>query len=151
MDTSTNLKRRRDSDDSTTEGEGEKKKFKKTTQKVQQQRPAQIIPPPQQAKNIPVDPTKLPLSPTPPTLSPVSTPKLLSRPHSATRDPTPSPSPSTSGTGWRSKSASREVQEALNSFYFCQDILESPSLDRQIKALLKPLRDLKKNWSKRNN
>ena len=142
MDTSTNLKRRRDSGDSTTEGEGEKKQLKKTAQKVQQQRPAQIIPPPQQAKNTPVDSTKLPLSPTPPTLSPVSTPKILSRSHSATRNPTPSPS--TSGTGRRSKSASREVQQALNSFYFCQDILESPSLDRQIKSLLKPLRDFKK-------
>ena len=123
-------------------GEGEKKQFKKTTPKKQHQRPAQIIPPPQQAKNTPTDPTKLPLSPTPPTLSPVSTPKLLSRSHSATRDP--KPSPSTSGTVRRSKSASREVQQALNSFYFCQDILESPSLDRQIKSLLKPLRDLKK-------
>ena len=142
MDTSSNLKRRRDSGDSTTEGEGEKKQLKKTAQKVQQQRPAQIIPPPQQAKNTPVDSTKLPLSPTPPTLSPVSTPKILSRSHSATRNPTPSPS--TSDTGRRSKSASREVQQALNSFYFCQDILESPSLDRQIKSLLKPLRDFKK-------
>ena len=141
MDTSTNLKRRRDSGDSTTEGEGKKKQFKKTTPK-KQQRPAQIILPPQQAKNTPTDPTKLPLSPTPPTLLPVSTPKLLSRSHSATRDP--KPSPSTSGTVRRSKSASREVQQALNSFYFCQDILESPSLDRQIKSLLKPLRDLKK-------
>ena len=144
MDTSTNLKRRGDSSDSTTEGEGEKKQFKKTTPKTQQQRPAQIIPPQQQAKNTPVDPTKLLLSPTPPTLSPVSTPKLRSRSDSATRDPQPSPSSSTSGTGRRTKSASREVQQALNSFYLCQDILESPSLVRQIKALLKPLRDFKK-------
>ncbi len=57
--------------------EGEKKQFKKTIQKGHQQRSAQIILPPQQAKNIPVDSTKLPLSPTPPTLSPVSTPKIV--------------------------------------------------------------------------
>ena len=172
MEATFNLKRRRDSGD--TEKEGEKKQQKTNSPKPEKekpqplqpqqtapqrpagktqpkrpepekktlpppQRPAQIIPAPQ---HTPENPTKLPLSPTPPTLSPISTPKLLSRSHSARRDP--QPSPSTSGTVRRSRSASRDVQQALNFFCFCQDILESPSLDRQIKSLLKPLRDLKK-------
>ena len=140
METTFNLKRRRDSGD--TEKEGKNTAQATGTRKKTlppPQRPAQIIPPPQ---HTPENPTKPPLSPTPPTLSPISTPKLLSRSHSATKDP--QPSPSTSGTVRRSRSASRDVQQALNSFYFCQDILESPTLDRQIQNLLKPLRDLKK-------
>ena len=171
METTFNLKRRRDSGDTEKAGEKKQQKAKSPNQKKKNlslsnpsnqhpndqqekyspsdrnqkkklpppQRPAQIIPPPQ---HTPENPTKPPLSPTPPTLSPISPPKLLSRSQSATRDP--QPSPSTSGTVQRSRSASRDVQQTLNSFYFCQDILESPTLDRQIKNLLKPLRDLKK-------
>ena len=108
LETSTNLKRRRYSGDSITEGEGGKQ-FKNMPTKTisqKQQRPAQIIPPPQQPKNTPADPTECPLSPTPPPLSPISTPKLLSWSHSATRDST-SQSSSPSNTKQRAKSASR--------------------------------------------
>ena len=107
------------------------------------QRPAQIFPPPQQSKNTPAHLTEFLLSPTSPSLSPISTPKLLSWPHSVARDSTP-PAKSPTGTKHRARSASNEVRRARNSFHFCKDILETPKIDHILKKTLKPLRSLTK-------
>ena len=150
MDMSINLKRR-DSEDSPTK-EGEKKHPKKATQTSpipqhkgdktiekspvpNQQRPAQLIPPPQKPKTTPIIPTEIPL---PTSLSPITTPKMLTRSHSATRL---SPSPQTPSTSTasstiqklRARSASTEARRAINSFYFCEDTLENPHLDHMLK------------------
>ena len=44
----------------------------------------------------------------------------------------------------QTKSASNDVRQAVNGFYFCTDLLESPDLDHQLKKSLKPLSSLKK-------
>ena len=160
MDMSLNLKRRRDSEDSPTK-EGEKKHPKKTTQTppipqhkgdktiekspvLNQQRPAQLIPLPQKPKATPIIPKEIPL---PPSLSPIKTPKMLTRSHSATRL---SPSPQTPSTSTatvqkpRARSASTEARRAINAYYFCENILENPHLDHVLKQSLKQLRSLKK-------
>ena len=154
MDYSTNLKRRRDSGDLLAE-EGGKKHIKKPPQKptdetgthsqtpslpqpkgkekskspVPAERPARIIPPPQKQKTTPVHLTEFPLSPS---LSPITTPKVLVRSHSVTRL---SPPPQAHKT--RSRSTSTETRNALNTFYFCEDVLDNPNLDRSIKKSLK--------------
>ena len=141
---------------------GRKKHPKKQTQKtspipqpygdkttaVPNQRPAQLIPPPQKPKTTPVTPIEIPL---PPSLSPITTPKILTRSHSATRlSPSPqTPSTSTASTSStihkaRARSASTEARRAINAFYFCEDTFENPHLDRLLKQTLKPLRSLKK-------
>ena len=101
------------------------------------ERPAQLIPLPQQSKNTPTD--DFPLSPKSPSLSPITTPKLITRSHSVTRTTTPPPS----ATKQRSQSASTEVRRATNSFYFCEDILDPQHLDHVLKKALKPLLALK--------
>ena len=73
-------------------------------------------------------------------LSPITTPKLISRSHSVTRATTPP----ASSTKQRSQSASTEVRRALNAFYFCEDILELQHLNHVLKKSLKPLLSLKK-------
>ena len=93
-------------------------------------------------KNTPADPNKLRLSPTPPTLSPISTPKLLSRSHSVTRDST-LPASSPIETKKRLQSACTEVQRAFNAFHFSEDIIEPQNLDRIVKKSLKLLMSLK--------
>ena len=106
------------------------------------QRPAQITPPPQQPRNTPSHLTEFLLSLTPPSISPISTPKLLSRPHSVARDSIlPAQSPIT--IKHRARSASNEVRRAFNGFYFCQDILEQANVDHLFKKTLKPLTSLK--------
>ena len=157
IDMSINLKRRRDSEDSPTK-EGEKKHPKKPAQKtppkpqpkpdktttVPNQRPGQLIPPPQKPKTTPVTPPEIPL---PPSLSPIKTPQMLTRSHSATRL---SPSPQTPSTSTatvqkpRARSASMEARRTINSYYFCEDIMENPHIDHTLKQSLKPLRSLKK-------
>ena len=163
MDYSTNLKRRRDSGDSVAE-EGEKKHIKKPSQKptdetgthsqtpsqpqpkgkekskspVPAERPAQIIPPPQKQKTTPVHPTEIPPSPS---LSPITTPKVLVRSHSVTRL---SPPPQAIAHKTRSHSTSTETRNALNAIYFCEDVLDNPNLDHSIKKSKKPLSSLKK-------
>ena len=158
MDMSMNLKRRRDSEDSPTK-EGEKKhpkkptqtptipqhKGEKTTEKSpvpNKQRPAQLIPLPQKTKTTPIIPTETLL---PPSLSPIKTPKMLTRSYSATRL-TPSPqTPSTSAaTVQKPRARSTEARRAINSFYFCEDIMENPHIDHTLKQSLKPLRSLQK-------
>ena len=163
MDYSTNLKRRRDSGDSLAE-EGEKKHIKKPSQKptdetgthsqtpsqpqpkgkekskspVPAERPAQIIPPPQKQNTTPVHLTEFPISPS---LSPITTPKVLVRSHSVTRL---SPPPQAIAHKTRSRSTSTETRNALNAFYFCEDVLDNPNLDHSIKKSLKPLSSFKK-------
>ena len=158
MDMSMNLKRRRDSEDSPTK-EGEKKHPKKPTQTTtipqhkgekttekspvqNKQRPAQLIPLPQKTKTTPIIPTETPL---PPSLSPIKTPKMLTRSYSATRL-TPSPqTPSTSAaTVQKPRARSTEARRAINSFYFCEDIMDNPHIDHTLKQSLKPLRSLQK-------
>ena len=92
------------------------------------QRPAQIIPPPQQPKSTPNKHPQTPLHPTLPSLLPISTPKQFTRSHSETRSPSPSPSQKK-----RTKSASNQLRQAVNGFYFCSDLMESPNLDHQLK------------------
>ena len=160
MEVSVNLKRRRDSGDSQKDG-GEKKYIKKPPQdtKIHPQTPsqsqpkgeenttkspakpkrsAQLIPLPQQPKNTPTG--DFPLSPKSPSLSPITTPKRISRSHSLTRTTTPPPP----ATKQRSQSASTEVWRAVNAYYFCEDILEPQHLDHVLKKSLKPLLSLKK-------
>ena len=158
MDMSMNLKRRRNSEDSPTK-EGEKKHPKKPTQTTtipqhkgekttekspaqNKQRPAQLIPLPQKTKTTPIIPTEIPL---PPSLSPIKTPKMLTRSYSATRL-TPSPqTPSTSAaTVQKPRARSTEARHAINSFYFCEDIMDNPHIDHTLKQSLKPLRSLQK-------
>ena len=158
MDMSMNLKRRRNSEDSPTK-EGEKKNPKKPTQTTtipqhkgekttekspvqNKQRPAQLIPLPQKTKTTPIIPTETPL---PPSLSPIKTPKMLTRSYSATRL-TPSPqTPSTSAaTVQKPRARSTEARRAINSFYFCEDIMDNPHIDHTLKQSLKPLRSLQK-------
>ena len=43
----------------------------------------------------------------------------------------------------QAKLASNEVQWALNAFYFCESILQSPTIEHHIKKSLKPLISLK--------
>ena len=158
MEVSVNLKRRRDSGDSQKDG-GEKKHIKKPPQdtKIQSQtpsqsqpkgeenitkspeRPAQLIHLPQQTKNTLTD--DFPLSLKSPQLSPITTPKLITRSHSVTRTTPPPPPPATKQ---RSQSASSEVRRAINAFYFCEDILEPQHLDHILKKALKPLFSMKK-------
>ena len=104
------------------------------------QRPAQISPTPQQPKSTPNKHPKTPLHPTLPSLSPISTPKQFTRSHSETRSPSPSPSTSQKK---RTKSASNQFRQAVNGFYFCSDLMESPNLDHQLKKALKPLSSMK--------
>ena len=104
---------------------------------VKPERPAQLIPLPQQSKSTPTD--DFPLSPQSPSLSPITTPKLITRSHSVTRASTPSPS----ATKQRSQSVSSEMRRATNAFYFCEDILEPQHLDHVLKKALKPLLALK--------
>ncbi len=159
MDYSINLKRRRDSDDSVA-GEGEKKHIKgphqetptqsQTPSQPQQkgekiERPAQIIPPPQKHQNTPAHLSDFPLSPKSPSLSPIRTPKLLTRAQSVTREsPTAAASPSSTELKPRSRSASNEVRRAFTAFHFCEDILEPQNMDHILKKTLKPLSSLKK-------
>ena len=144
MDYSINLKRRRDSDDSVA-GEGEKKHIKGPAKETQTQsqtpsqpqqkgekteRPAQIIPPPQKHPNTPAHLSDFPLSPKSPSLSPIRTPKLLTRAQSVTREsPTAAASPSSTELKPRSRSASNEVRRAFTAFHFCEDILEPQNMD----------------------
>ena len=65
---------------------------------------------------------------------------MLSRSHSETRESTPS---STTSTKKRRKSASNEVGQAINGYYFCADILESLSIDHHLKKTLNHLTSLK--------
>ena len=159
MDYSINLKRRRDSDDSVA-GEGEKKHIKGPAKETQTQsqtpsqpqekgekteRPAQIIPPPQKHQNTPAHLSDFPLSPKSPSLSPIRTPKLLTRAQSVTREsPTAAASPSSTELKPRSRSASNEVRRAFTAFHFCEDILEPQNMDHILKKTLKPLSSLKK-------
>ena len=159
MDMSINLKRRRNSEDSPTK-EGEKRNPKKPTQQqtpslpqpkregkkkiakspATNERPAQIIPPlPQKQKITPVNPIEIPL---PPSLSPITTPKIFTRSHSVTRlSPDPqTASTSSSGQKPRARSASTEARHAMTAFLFCEDILENPNHDHILKTSLKPLR-----------
>ena len=161
MDMSINLKRRRNSEDSPTK-EGEKRNPKKLTQQqtpslpqlkgegkkkiarssATNEQPAQIIPPLPQ-KTTPVNPIEIPL---PPSLSPITTPKIFTRSQSVTRL---SPEPQTASTSstsqkTRARSASTEARHAMTAFLFCEDILENPNHDHILKNSLKPLRSLKK-------
>ena len=150
MEVAVNLKRRKDSGDSQKDG-GEKKHIKdnkvhpqtpsqsqpKGEENTKPERPAQLIPLPQQSKNTPTD--DFPLSPKSPSLSPITTPKLITRSHSVTRKTTSPPS----ATKQHSQSASTEVRRTTNSFYFCEDILEPQHLDHVLKKALKPLLALK--------
>ena len=163
MDMSINLKRRRNSEDSPTK-EGEKRNPKKPTQQqtpslpqpkgegkkkiakspATNERPAQIIPPlPQKQKINPINPIEIPL---PPSLSPITTPKIFTRSHSVTRlSPDPqTASTSSSGQKPRARSASTEARHAMTAFLFCEDILENPNHDHILKTSLKPLRSFKK-------
>ena len=163
MDMSINLKRRRNSEDSPTK-EGEKRNPKKTTQQqtpslpqpkgegkkkiskspATNERPAQIIPPlPQIQKITPINPIEIPL---PPSLSPITTPKIFTRSQSVTRlSPDPqTASTSSSGQKPRARSASTEARHAMTAFIFCEDILENPNHDHILKTSLKPLRSFKK-------
>ena len=163
MDMSINLKRRRNSEDSPTK-EGEKRNPKKPTQQqtpslpqpkgegkkkiakspATNERPAQIIPPlPQKQKITPINPIEIPL---PPSLSPITTPKIFTRSHSVTRlSPDPqTASTSSSGQKPRARSASTEARHAMTAFLFCEDILENPNHDHILKTSLKPLRSFKK-------
>ena len=158
MDMSINLKRRRNSEDSPTK-EGGKRNPQKTTQQTPSlpqpkgegkkspatnERPAQIIPPlPQKQKITPINPIEIPL---PPSLSPITTPKIFTRSHSVTRlSPDPqTASTSSSGQKPRARSASTETRHAMTAFLFCEDILENPNHDHILKTSLKPLRSFKK-------
>ena len=159
MDCTINLKRRRDSGDSVA-GEGEKKHIKGPHQEIETQsqmpsltqhkgekkkeRSAQIIPPPQKHQNTPAHHSDFPLSPKSPSLSPITTPKLLTRAHSVIREsPTTASSSSTTEPKPRSRSASNEVRRAFTTFHFCQDILEPQNMDHILKQTLKPLSSLK--------
>ena len=102
------------------------------------ERPAQLILLPQQTKNTSTD--DFPLSLKSPPLSPITTPKLITRSHSVTRTTTPPPS----ATKQHSQLASTEVRRATNAFYFCEDILEPQHLDHILKKALKPLLSFKK-------
>ena len=162
MDMSINLKRRNREDSPTKEGE--KRNPKKTTQQqspslpqpkgvgkkkiakspATNERPAQIIPPlPQKQKITPINPIEIPL---PPSLSPITTPKIFTRSHSVTRlSPDPqTASTSSSGQKPRARSASTETRHAMTAFLFCEDILENPNHDHILKTSLKPLRSFKK-------
>ena len=158
MDMSINLKRRRYSEDSPTK-EGGKRNPKKPTQQTPSlpqpkgegkkkiakspatnERPAQIIPPlPQKQKITPINPIEIPL---PPSLSPITTPKIFTRSHSVTRlSPDPqTASTSSSGQKPRARSASTEARHAMTAFLFCEDILQNPNHDHILKTSLKPLR-----------
>ena len=158
MDVSMNLKRRRGSEDSPA-GEGEKEHPEGPTQAAAMPRrggeetaegspvqdgrgPARLIPLPQRAGAAPVIPTEAPL---PPSLSPVGTPKVLARSCSAA-GLAPSPqTPSTSAaTVQKPRARSTEARRAINSFYFCEDIMDNPHIDHTLKQSLKPLRSLQK-------
>ena len=84
---------------------------------------------------------KTPLSPTPPSLSPLSTPRLFYRFYSETRTESSTSSPSK--THSRAKSVAGRDRQSINAFYFCSDILDSPIIDHQIKRTLIPLTSLK--------
>ena len=163
MDYSMNLKRRRDSGDTIIEEGG--KTYKKATlnrntdtvpntvlasakgeEKITRpERPAQIIPPPQ---STPAHLPDFPFSPKIPSLSPVTTPNLLIRSHSATRETTP-PAPSLPIVQkQRSRSATSKVRRALTAFHFCEDILQPQNLDHVVKKSLKPLLSFKTMDSK---
>ena len=159
MDCTINLKRRRDSGDSVA-GEGEKKHVKGPHQETETQsqmpslpqhkgekkkeRSAQIIPPPQKPQNTPAHLSDFPLSPKSPSLSPITTPKLLTRAHSVTREsPTAASSSSTTEPKPRSRSASNEFRRAFTAFHFCQYILEPQNMEHILKQSLKPLSSLK--------
>ena len=158
MDMSMNLKRRRDSEDSPTKEEEKKHPKKptqtptipqhkgdKTTEKSpvpNQQRPAQLIPLPQKPKTTPIIPTEIPL---PPSLSPIKTPKMLTRSYSATRlSPSPQTPSTSTATVQKPRARSTEARRAINSYYFCEDIMENSHIDHTLKQSLKPLRSLKK-------
>ena len=154
MDTTTNLKRRRDSGDSSKE-EGDKKHLKKPAPKLAREpekgshpqtpplpqpkekkqikspdQPAQIIPPPQKTQNTQAHLSDFPLSPKSPSLSPITTPKILLRSHSVTREsPTASSSSSSTGQKQRSRLALNEVRRAFMAFHYCQDVLEPQNMD----------------------
>ena len=151
MDYSINLKRRRDSGDSITEEGG--KNIKKPPQVKAKQsqtpsspkpkgekniRPAQIIPPQQ---STPAHISGFPLSPKTSSLSPITTPNLLFRSQSATRESTPPASSSVEKQ--RSRSTSNEVRRALTAYHFCEDILQPQNLDHVVKKSLKPLLSLR--------
>ena len=158
MDCTINLKRRRDSGDSVA-GEGEKKHVKGPHQETETQsqmpslpqhkgekkkeRSAQIIPPPQKHQNTPLHLSDFPLSPKSPSLSPITTPKLLTRAHSVTRESPTAAASSPTEPKPRSRSASNEVRRAFTAFHFCQDILKPQNMENILKQTLKPLPSLK--------
>ena len=156
MDISYNLKRRRDSEESQAE-EGEKNILKKHPKihpsnklNLSHNPPANHNPRKRKTKekhprnqlnsflphnnsnnnkNTPTRITEPPLSPTLPSLSPVSTPKIFSRSHSESRDPKPS-----SSTRKKNKSVSNETRQVSTGLYFCAD-----TLDHHLKKTLNPL------------
>ena len=159
MDYSVNLKRRRDSGDSQVE-EGEET-FQETsprftnssfntctaTTKRKKKKIAgsnSATHPNHSSKN-PKIPQLISMNlhcpPTSPSLSLISTPKVLSQAHSVARDSTPR---TKSPTKHHARSASNDVRRALNRFYFCQDIMESPNINHILKKTLKLLRSLTK-------
>ena len=168
MKTSINLKRKGDSGDSN--GKGEKTLSKSTTfRKIMPSTkhatstsvpstkhatstpapstkhatltPAQIMPPqpshPKPSTSQQQLNTEAPLSLKLPSLSSL---RLFSQSHSETREPM---LPSSSSSKNRAKLASNEVQRALNGFYFCANILESPNIGHHLKKTLNPLISLK--------
>ena len=148
MDCSTNLKRRRDSGDSNKEGE--KKNVENSEKNHSPSHNYKHLPShkPVGKKQNPSDELKsfhphikkypnstyrTPLSPTPPSLSPPSSPRRFYRSNSETR--AESPTPSTSKTHSRAKSVAGRDRQPHNAFYFCSDIQDSPIIDHQIKRL----------------
>ena len=104
--------------------------------------PAQLIPVPQRTGATPVIPTGAPL---PPSLSPVEAPKVLARSYSATRlSPSPQTPSTSAATVQKPRARSTEARRAINSYYFCEDIMENPHIDHTLKQSLKPLRLLQK-------
>ena len=119
----------------TTITETTKQNKTKPAQPYQPQRSAQILPPPQ-PKNTPTQVMETPLSPTLPSLSPISTPRLLSRAHLETRE---QPATLASSLRKRTKSASKEVRQPVNGYYFCTGTLETSTIDHHLKKSLKHL------------
>ena len=142
MDTSINLKRRRDSGNSTTEEEKKNKKKTlffpaiKRNNPIHKHLPSHHLwrkKPNDHLKSYHYHSKKYQHIETPsPQHCPLSSQAVLPS-HSVTRTQSPIPK-----THPRAKSVVTDNRQALNTFYFCVDCMDSPTIDHQIKKTFAP-------------
>ena len=158
MDISFNLKRRRDREDLVTEGEGKNIKNNNNNAPTRERTTIQATTTRKKSKKKKTTPSPTYSTPTTKKCTKSTNQNLplpnitFSFTHCNSQDTipvspkesTPSSSSSSSiSTKKRTKSASSEVRQPINGYYFCADTIELPSIDHDLKKTLNHLITLK--------